>query len=238
MAQRIMIVSGKGGAGKSTVCLGLAAGLASLGKRVLILEADTGFRGLDILLSLDDKAIYDLGDLLEGNSSIAETVLRHGRTGIDLICAPNDPEYLPHQGRFEELLGQLESSYDFVLFDCGAGFGAVQGLVTRLAQQALVVTLPTHTSVRAAAKVSALLHGKGVERQRLIINRIPKKPTGDQLFTDLDEVINLVGVRLVGAIPEGPMRPLPERGEGIAAEEMYRIAERLCGKRIELAILR
>ncbi|MEG1777695.1 MAG: AAA family ATPase, partial [Angelakisella sp.] len=114
MGEKIMIASGKGGVGKSTVCLGLAAGLAARGHKVLILEADTGFRGLDISLSAEDRAMYDLADVLEDRCELDDALLRHSRLSIELLCAPNDPEYLPEKEKLQALFQKVGESYDYI----------------------------------------------------------------------------------------------------------------------------
>ena len=64
MAQTILVTSGKGGVGKSTVSVLLGAALAQAGKRVLLLEMDSGLRGMDIMLGVQDETVYDLSDVL------------------------------------------------------------------------------------------------------------------------------------------------------------------------------
>lgn len=238
LAEIIMIASGKGGVGKSTLCLGLAAGFSASGQKVLILEADTGFRGLDIPLSLEQNALYDLGDLLEQRSTLEETLLRHSRCGIDLICAPNDPEYLPDRAKLTTLLAHLADRYDHILLDCGAGFGPVQSGLAACSTLGLVVTVPDRVAVRAAARVSLLLGQKGLQHQRLVINHIPPRLPQDQTIRDLDDVINLVGLQLIGAVPEGRLSGMPRREDGPAQEELFRIAERLMGRSSPLLLYR
>ncbi|MEG2087647.1 MAG: P-loop NTPase [Angelakisella sp.] len=239
MTKRIMIASGKGGVGKSILCLGVAAGLCAAGKRVLVVEADTGFRGLDISLDLQDRALYDLSDLLEQRSTLDQTLLRHTKHKIELICAPNDPEYLPRTDRLTALFGELSlRGYDFVLCDCGAGFGPWQAGMSQNCNMALLVTTPEQAAVRAAAATSLLLHKKGLHEQRLIINRIPRVLPQNKAIRDLDDVIDLVGVPLLGAVPEGLTPGIAQRdGHSKAAEEVYRIAQRLCGVDRELTLL-
>lgn len=232
MAEKIMIASGKGGVGKSTLCLGLAAGLAARGHKVLVVEADTGFRGLDVSIAAQDRAIYDLADVLEGRCALDEALLRHSRFDVELLCAPNDPEYLPEQTQLEALFSGVDHSYAYLLVDCAAGFGPMQGRVCRLCDLAIIVTLPDPVAVRAAAHTSQLLHRKGLHNQRLVINRIPKVlPTCGSL-RDLDDVIDLVGAQLLGAVPEGAVTgmPTPQNSRQPAQEELDRIAQRLTGK--------
>ena len=59
-AQTIMVCSGKGGTGKSTVSVLVGARLASLGKRVLLIELDSGLRSVDIIAGVSGRTVYDL----------------------------------------------------------------------------------------------------------------------------------------------------------------------------------
>ncbi|MEG0541037.1 MAG: AAA family ATPase [Angelakisella sp.] len=238
MAEKIMFASGKGGVGKSTICLSLAAGLAARGHKVLIMEADTGFRGLDVSLSVDDRAMYDLSDVLDGRCMLDEALLCHSRYGIELLCAPNDPEYLPEPRQLAALLEAANPNYDYILIDCGAGFGPMQGRISRLSDMAILVTVPDRVAVRGAAHTSQLLHQKGMHRQRLIINRIPKVLRTSATIRDLDDVIDLVGAQLLGAVPEGVVTGIPtsQNSRQPAQEELDRIAQRLTGKYSELVL--
>lgn len=238
MAEKIMIASGKGGVGKSTVCLSLAAGLAARGHRVLMLEADTGFRGLDISLAVEDRAMYDLSDVLEERCGLDDALLRHCRYAIELLCAPNDPEYLPEQAQLATLFAAADPHYTYILVDCGAGFGPMQGRVCRLCDSALVVTVPDEVSVRAAAHTSQLLHQKGLHNQRLVINRIPKVLPVSKTIRDLDDVIDLVGAQLLGAVPDGLVTgiPTPQSSRQPPQEELDRMAGRIAGKYTQLLL--
>lgn len=238
MAQKIMVASGKGGVGKSTVCLWLGAGLCAAGKNVLVLETGAGYRGLDIAMGLENKALYDLSDLLEGRCSLEAALLRQKGCGVELICAPNDPEYLPGEEKLAQLMEKLDEQYDFILADCGSGFGPMQGLVARRCDSCLLVTTPDRVAVRAAAQTSSLARAQGLQNQLLCINRIPMRLPESSGIRDLDDVIDIVGVQLLGAIPEGVLAGRPKRELGQASEELYRMAERLCGNDLELTIYR
>ena len=59
-------VSGKGGVGKSTFSVGLGLAFARLNKRVLLVDLDAGLRCLDLMLGVDEAAVFDLSDILNG----------------------------------------------------------------------------------------------------------------------------------------------------------------------------
>ena len=57
MAQTVVLISSKGGSGKSTVAVGLATAFSREGKRVLLIDADEGARCLDSMLSVDSDTV-------------------------------------------------------------------------------------------------------------------------------------------------------------------------------------
>ena len=59
-AQCIMVCSGKGGTGKSTVSVLLGACLARLGRKVLLIELDSGLRSVDIIAGVYGRTVYDI----------------------------------------------------------------------------------------------------------------------------------------------------------------------------------
>lgn len=235
----IIFASGKGGVGRSAVCAHLAAALARRGKRVLVLEACRGFRCMDILLGLPGQAVYDLSDALEGRCSLGEAIQAHEPSGLRVMLAPSDPEYLPAEDRLDALCRWADRRWDFVLADCAGGFGPMEELLARQAGLALVVTTPEEAAARCAAKTSALLARQGLANQRLIINCIPRDFLPTPAIRDLDDVIDQAGVQLLGAVPEQPGGLPPPGGEApetLAGRELDAIARRLLGERAELVL--
>ena len=66
MSEAIVITSGKGGVGKTTACANLGVALASLGHKVVLVDADIGLRNLDVVMGLENRIVYDLVDVVEG----------------------------------------------------------------------------------------------------------------------------------------------------------------------------
>ena len=77
MAQKILVASGKGGVGKTTICTQVGAALARRGLRVLTAELDAGFRSMDLLLELESGVVFDLADVLEGRCAPDAAVQTH-----------------------------------------------------------------------------------------------------------------------------------------------------------------
>ena len=74
-AQTIMICSGKGGTGKSTVSVLLGAQLGAWGRRVLLIELDSGLRSVDMIAGVYGKTVYDIEDVLCGRCDGSKTLL-------------------------------------------------------------------------------------------------------------------------------------------------------------------
>src|SRR5512136_1943610 len=89
MAARIItITSGKGGVGKTTVTANLGVALASLGQRVVCLDADIGLRNLDMVLGLENRIVYDLVDVVEGRCKLRQALIKDKRlTELHLLPA-------------------------------------------------------------------------------------------------------------------------------------------------------
>ena len=77
MSEIIVITSGKGGVGKTTTTANLGVGLAMRGKKVVLIDTDTGLRNLDLLLGLENRIMYDLIDVTEGRVPYKKALVRH-----------------------------------------------------------------------------------------------------------------------------------------------------------------
>ena len=69
MAKIILVASGKGGVGKSTVSALLGEAFAFKKSPVLLLELDSGLRSLDVALGVSEHVLFDMGDIIRGSSS-------------------------------------------------------------------------------------------------------------------------------------------------------------------------
>ena len=69
VARVITITSGKGEVGKTTATANIATALASLGKKVVCIDADIGLRNLDVVMGLENRIVYDLVDVVEAAAS-------------------------------------------------------------------------------------------------------------------------------------------------------------------------
>ena len=89
MGRAYLIVSGKGGTGKTTVSTSLALALAQMGRKVLIFDGDVGLRCCDLMMGMEDMIVYDAGDVLENRCTLEEAATAHPNCpSLGLLSAP------------------------------------------------------------------------------------------------------------------------------------------------------
>ena len=94
------VVSGKGGTGKTTVCAAVASALSLLGRSVCAVDLDVGLHNLDLALGLQDKAVFDLGDVMSGRTPLETALLtRPDLPNLSLLAAPADYADMADGGR-------------------------------------------------------------------------------------------------------------------------------------------
>jgi len=253
MGEVIVIASGKGGSGKTTVTAALSCSLAMRRKRVMALDADVGLRNLDLALGLADRAVFDFLDVINGRCSLEKASVCHPLVqSLYLLAAPQlsygelaqafTPEVMDGM---RALCSELSRHYDYVLVDSPAGIGPGLLLAAAGASSALIVATPDLACVRDADQAAEVLLSLGIERQRLIVNRVRPSLIDRGGALNIDDVIDGISVQLIGVIPEDESvtaclnagQPLP-LGKSRAARAVGNIARRLCGERVELMKLR
>ena len=65
MGESIVITSGKGGVGKTTTTANIGTAIASMDKKVVVIDGDTGLRNLDVLMGLENRVVFTLVDVIE-----------------------------------------------------------------------------------------------------------------------------------------------------------------------------
>lgn len=241
MAERIVIASGKGGAGKSTAAVLLGRSLVAAGKKVLLVDADIGLNALRILTGLAQKTVYHWGDALLNRADGRDCVIS-GENGISLLPAPDIPSAEYTAEGFRSLILSLDPSYDFILIDGPAGIGEGMALAAAPAQKAILLSAPDDVSVSGCAAAARRVCTCGPTQSRLIINRFRFQAVRKCRQINIDHMIDRAGVRLIGIVPEdknlwyfGSAGLLP-KASSPAIDAYSRIAGRLLGEHISLNI--
>lgn len=204
MCEVIVIASGKGGTGKTTVCAALGAALAKDNNRVLIIDCDSGMRGVDMALGISDKLVYDIADVISGECEYADALYQvESVPRLYCIAAPlyADDEVSP--SLVKNFIDEVRDNFDYILIDSPAGTGSGFIAAAKGADRALIVINPEPISIRGCKNICFRLDELKIRDRRLIINRFDKERFYKLgLYQDLDEVIDEAGIRLIGLIPE------------------------------------
>ena len=245
-AQTVMICSGKGGTGKSTVSVLLGAQLAARGSKVLLIELDSGLRSVDIIAGVYGKTVYDIEDVLcgrcEGSKAVVESPLYPGLSVISAPYEGGDVSAAP----LAHLILAMRDYFDWILLDTAAGMGAPFAAADQIADRALVVLTPDPVALRDGRIVADRLleHGHAQGSVRLVMNRVAKNSFGSGAAVfDLDECIDTVGLQLIAVIPESrELQRASAAGSVLpaqcpAAVAGRALAARMCGERVALTAL-
>ena len=240
MGTAIMVTSGKGGTGKTSLTAGVSSCLAALGKRVLCIDLDIGLRNLDIALGMDDRAVIDFTDVMDRRCSLLTGAGEQPKIrGLHLLTAPLRLEH-PDFDRFRQVVEEAKEMYDFVLLDSPAGLGDGFQLAMCAADRAVVVSATDPAALRDAQRaVSELIHT--VDELHLVMNRVEPRVMR-HLHTTIDEAMDTAGLPLLGVVPEDPKVVLAA-GHGVplvlyarrgAVRAYLNIAKRLLGQKVPL----
>lgn len=204
MSEVIVITSGKGGVGKTTTTANIGTGLAKMGKKVVMIDTDIGLRNLDVVMGLENRIVYNLVDVIEGNCRIKQAMIKDKRYS-NLFLLPSaqtrdKSSVNPEQMR--KLVDELREEFDYILLDCPAGIE--QGFKNAIsgADRALIVTTPEVSAIRDADRIIGLLEANDLKRIDLVINRIRMDMVKRGDMMSVDDVIDILAIDLIGVVPD------------------------------------
>jgi len=223
MGEVIVITSGKGGVGKTTTTANLGAALALAEKKVVLVDTDIGLRNLDVVMGLENRIVYDLVDVAEGKCK-----LRHAVTEEQMI----------------EITNKLREEFDYILIDCPAGIE--QGFKNAVAgaNRAIVVTTAEISAIRDADRIIALVEVSGIRNPELIINRLRPEMVRKGEMMDVDDIVDLLSIELVGVVPDDEYiimhtnkgEPVVTNKKSPSGRAYIEISRRILGENVEITI--
>nr|YP_007476314.1 septum site-determining protein [Diacronema lutheri]YP_009863835.1 septum site-determining protein minD [Pavlova sp. NIVA-4/92]AGE93812.1 septum site-determining protein [Diacronema lutheri]QKE31166.1 septum site-determining protein minD [Pavlova sp. NIVA-4/92] len=205
MSRTIVVTSGKGGVGKTTVTANLGVCLSELGSKVLLIDADTGLRNLDLMLGLENRIVFNCFDFLDGKCTIEQTLVRDKQTEGDLLLlslTKNREERSLSEDEMIGIISKLREKFDFILIDSPAGIDEGFRISIAAAEEALVVITPELASIRDADKVIGLLLSKQIEKVNLVINRVRPEMVQRNNMISVDDIVDILSTNIIGVIPE------------------------------------
>ncbi len=243
MSEVIVITSGKGGVGKTTTSANVGTGLAILGKKVVLIDTDIGLRNLDVVMGLENRIVYNLVDVAEGNCRMKQALIKDKRyPNLFLLpTAQTRDKTAVNPEQMVKLVDDLRADFDYILLDCPAGIE--QGFQNAIAgaDRAIVVTTPEVSAIRDADRIIGLLEAADMGIIELVVNRIRADMVKRGDMMSLDDVIDILAVDMIGAIPDdedvviSTNQGEPLVGMGTPAGQAYMdICRRLMGENIPI----
>ena len=241
MSEVIVITSGKGGVGKTTTSANIGTGLAILGKRTVLIDTDIGLRNLDVVMGLENRIVYNLVDVVEGNCRMKQALIRDKRyPNLYLLpSAQTRDKTAVSPEQMKKLVDDLRDEFDYILLDCPAGIergfqNAIAG-----ADRALVVTTPEVSAIRDADRIIGLLEAADMGMIDLIVNRIRMDMVRRGDMMSMEDVMDILAVNVIGVVPDDESivistnqgEPLVGMGS-LAGQAFLNICRRIRGEQI------
>ena len=204
MSEVIVITSGKGGVGKTTTTANVGTGLAQLDKKVILIDTDIGLRNLDVVMGLENRIVYNLVDVVEGNCRIKQALIKDKKyPNLFLLpSAQTRDKSSVNPEQMKKLSEDLREDFDYILLDCPAGIE--QGFQNAIAgaDRALVVTTPEVSAIRDADRIIGLREANEIGKVDLIVNRlrVDMVKRGDMM--SVEDVCDILAISLIGAVPD------------------------------------
>lgn len=202
MSRIIVVTSGKGGVGKSSVSVNLASALAFQGFKVCIIDADFGLKNLDVMMGLENRVVYDLKDVIEGKCTIEQILVRDKRIqGLSLLPACKSLTFDQLDTiHMQALIENLQNNFDFIIVDSPAGVEKGFDYSTSLANEAIVVVNLDVSSLRDADRVVGLLMKKGINSIQMIINKVNVEDIENQKSVTIEDALEILSLPLLGIV--------------------------------------
>ncbi|MBU1567399.1 MAG: MinD/ParA family protein [Proteobacteria bacterium] len=228
------ITSGKGGVGKTAVTANLAYALASMGKRVLILDADLGLANIDVVFGISPT--FNLNHFFAGEQDL-QGIMVDGPLGIKILPAGSGIQNFTNLDSHQKMrlldgLDAMQNHFDFVLIDTEAGISENVTYFNTAAQEILVITTPEPTAITDAYALMKLLSTQYHEKNfNLVVNQIQTEDDALDVFRKLTMVSNRyldISIDYLGSIPDDR-----QMGESIRKQKV--ISELYPGSKITQA---
>ena len=246
MGEVIVITSGKGGVGKTTTTANVGSALALRGKKVVLVDTDIGLRNLDVVMGLENRIVYDIVDVVEEKCKLRQALIKDKRFNelFLLPAAQTRDKSAINEEQMIDLTSKLKAEFDYILIDCPAGIE--QGFKNAIvgADKAIVVTMPEISAIRDADRIIGLLDSSQIKNPELIINRIRPNMIKKGEMMDVEDIVELLSIDLIGVIPDDEYiitqtnkgEPAVSNKKSPSGRGYMEIAQRILGENIEITI--
>lgn len=234
----IGFASGKGGVGKTTLCVNTAVALAEMGHEVTVVDADFGASNLATYLGKYDHPV-NIQDVLHGHED-ADSAIFHHPAGVRAMVASNEIDKVePDTAKMREVLEHVADDSAYVLVDFPPGLHETVESLMASVDEMLVVTEPTQTAGVNAVQVVEKAMDLKKPVLGTVINKFEDRPERELVEKEVEVMTR---THVLGKIPHDQTvkesqfenRPVLHHDPvSEASIEIRRLAAGLDGKRYE-----
>lgn len=190
------VAGGKGGVGKTTTTLNLAAAFAATGAETVVVDADLGMTNLGALLAIEPE--HSVHDVLAGEADV-DAALVEGPAGVDLLAGSRsiDAYDRANPAELRGVFDRLRETHDVVLADTGAGLSHASLVPYGLADGVVLVTTDDAVAATDTAKTAEMVRHVDGTVLGTVVTRVD----------DADDAVSTageVGEPLLGSVPDAP----------------------------------
>ena len=190
--QVIGIASGKGGVGKTTVSANLAVSLASMGKKVMVFDADLGLANAQ--LALGCRAKYNFSHVLSGEKTLQEIII-DGPMGVQLVPGSSGIQHMASLSVTEtagiiQSFAEIEDTLDYLIVDLAAGLSdTVMTFISACQHRFIIVKDDPSSIADAYASIKVMIQDYQLDNISIITNCMPFTEAGNRLYQGINSVI-------------------------------------------------
>lgn len=203
MGKIIVVTSGKGGVGKTTVTAGLGTALSKRNKKVLLADTDFGLRNLDLVLGVESQVVYDVLDCIDERCEFNDAVISFPDNENLYFLPASQSRSGRHieKDKFISFFRNLSEDFDYIFLDSPAGLGPVIDMDAELCDEAIIVAGTYISSVRDSDRCIDILERNKVKDFHLIINAHREELSKNGVLLEPEYVMDILGIPLLGIVP-------------------------------------
>lgn len=198
MAKIYAVISGKGGAGKTTTTINLGTSLNSLGEDVIIVDGNLTTPNIGIHLGAPIVPVT-INHVLNDQAELEEAIYEH-ESGTKIIPASlslKESERINYK-KFSDVARRLKRIGSHVLIDSAAGLGEEAKAIMTAADEIIIVTNPEMSAVTDALKTIKLAE----EMNKPVVGVIITRYQGKRIDMSISNIKDMLEVPILGIIPE------------------------------------
>ena len=208
-----------------------------------MIDTDIGLRNLDVVMGLENRIVYNLVDVVEGNCRMKQALIKDKRySNLCLLpSAQTRDKTAVNPEQMKKLIEELRPEFDYILLDCPAGIEQGFKNAIAAADRALIVTTPEVSAIRDADRIIGLLEANDIHQINLIVNRLRMDMVKRGDMMSIEDVIDILAIDLIGAVPDDEHIVIatnqgePLAGDSSLAGTAYmNICKRILGEEVPL----